>query len=128
MSFPSRQRGLGMWGWFIVLGLVGFFSLVAMKVAPMYLNYMAVNKAVRTVALDPGNGSLPVTELRRALQRFWEIEDIKIIKPQDVKVTKFGAGRAMSFDYEDRAEIFEDIYIVIHFKNQYPMKGGGSIE
>lgn len=128
MQLPSRQRGLGLWGWIFVLGVLGFAVMVTLQLIPIYLSEMAIAKVVKTTANDSGNSSASPTELRKAMQTRWDVEGINTLKTSDVKIVKSGAGRALSYDYEARAPLFYNISIVVHFQNTFPMKGGGSVE
>lgn len=128
MQSRNRQLGLGLWGWIFVLGVIGFVSMVTLKLTPIYLSEMAIARVVRQTAQDPGNGGLPVAELRKAMQTRWDVEGITTLSVKDVKLVKHGAGRALSYDYEARTELFYNISLVVHFQNQFPMKGGGTIE
>lgn len=128
MQLRNRQLGLGLWGWLFVLGTIGFISLVVLKLVPIYLSEMSISRVVRQTAQDPGNGGLPLPELRKAMQTRWDVEGITTLDVRDVKLVKFGAGRALSYDYEARTELFYNISLVVHFENKFPMKGGGSIE
>ncbi len=128
MQLPSRQRGLGLWGWIFVLGALGFIVMVTLQLIPIYLNEMAIEKVVKTTANDPGNGSLPPAELRKAMQTRWDVEGITSLDTKDIKIVKTGAGRALSYDYEARAPLFYNISIVVHFQNSFPLKSGGSFE
>jgi hypothetical protein len=83
---------------------------------------------VRATAQDPGNGGLPLPELRKSMRTRWDVEGITTLRVEDVKLVKFGAGRALQYDYEARAELFYNISLVVHFQEQFPMKGGGAIE
>lgn len=128
MKLPSQQRGLGLWGWIFVLGVIGFVSLVTLQMVPLYLAEMAIARVVRSTAQDPGNGSLPQAELRKAMRTRWDVEGINTLTVNDVKLVKFGAGRALEYSYEARAPLFYNLSIVATFENKFPMKGGGSIE
>jgi hypothetical protein len=128
MQLRHRQRGLGLWGWIFVLGVIGFVALVTLSLIPLYLAELSIAKVVRQTAQDPGNGSLPLPELRKAMKTRWDVEGITTLSVNDVKLVKFGQGRALTYDYEARAPLFYNISLVVHFENKFPMKGGGSIE
>jgi len=128
MRSIQRQHGLGLWGWITVLALIGFFATITLRLVPMYLNEMKIMRVVKATAQDPGNASLGPTELRKAMELRWDIEDIHTIKVTDVKIVRVGGGRALTYDYESRANVFQNIYVVVHFTNRFQMKGGGSVE
>lgn len=128
MHLRHRQRGLGLWGWLFVLGVIGFVALVTMKLVPIYLAEMSIQRVVRATANDPGNSSAPLPELRKAMKTRWDVEGITTLGVQDVQLVKYGAGRALAYDYEARADLFYNISLVVHFENKFPMKGGGAVE
>ena len=128
MRLRSRQRGLGLWGWIFVLGIIGFLTMITLQLVPIYLDEMSIQRVVRQTAQDPGNSSLPPTELRKAMKTRWDVEGIENLSVNDVQIVKFGSGRALKYDYEARTDLFANISLVVHFQNTYPMSGGGAVE
>ncbi len=115
MNLRSRQLGLGWFGMLFVLGTIAFVAIIVVKCLPIYLNQMKVASSVNKVATDPENGKVEVGQLRRDLQRYWDIEDIKYLEPRDVNVKRTAAGRFLSYEYEARESLFYNISIVIDF-------------
>ena len=118
----SRQRGLGWFGLRFVLGVIAFTAIVVVKCLPIYLNQMKVASSVSKVASDPGNGRAEPQQLRSALQRYWDIEDIKYLQPRDIKIKRTSSGRFLSYEYEARERLFYNISIVIDFAEDVPLK------
>jgi hypothetical protein len=58
----------------------------------------------------------------------WDVEGITTLDPNDITLEKYGAGRALVYDYEARVELFSNISLVVSFAQKYPMAGGGGIE
>jgi hypothetical protein len=121
MSMRSRQRGLGWFGLLFVLGVIAFAAIVTVKCLPIYLNHMKVASSVNKVASDPENGKGEVGQIRNALQRYWDIEDINYLEPRDVKVKRTQSGRFLSYEYEARERLFYNISIVIEFSDDVPL-------
>jgi Tfp pilus assembly major pilin PilA len=128
MQLQHRQRGLGLWGWIFVLGVIGFVSMVTLKLVPIYLAEMAIARVVKSTAQDPGNSNAPIQALRNNMKTRWDVEGITTLDVKDVTLEKYGAGRALAYDYEARTELFYNISLVVHFENKFPMPGGGGIE
>ena len=129
MQLRHRQRGLGLWGWIFVLGVIGFVAMVALQLIPIYLSELSIQRVVKATAQDPGNAGLPLPELRRAMRTRWDVEGITTLDMNQVKLVKHGtAGRALAYEYEARADLFYNISLVVSFKEAFPMKGGGSVE
>jgi len=126
MQMRRRQQGLGWFGLLFVLGIIAFFAIVTVKSLPIYLNQMKIASSVKKVASDPENGKAEVVVLRKALQRFWDIEDINYLTPGEVKVRRTDGGRFLSYEYEAREHLFYNISLVIEFADDVPLSNTGS--
>ncbi|HEX4895100.1 MAG TPA: DUF4845 domain-containing protein [Solimonas sp.] len=123
MQLRNRQKGIGIFGIAFILAFIGFTALVVMKTLPLYLNQMKVQRSVNKVASDPGNGNAEAIEIRKALQRYWDIESIDVITPKDIKIVRNSDGRFLSYDYEARERLFYNVSIVLTFQADVPMHG-----
>jgi hypothetical protein len=126
MKTKSAQRGLGLFGIIFLLALIGFVGLVVMKCLPLYLNQMTITRDLHEVAAQQsGSGSdIDPNEVHRAIERRWDIDYVTQLEPKDVKVAPGDKGiMAISYDYEARAHLFYNIYIVIHFAESLPLHG-----
>jgi hypothetical protein len=128
MRLQHRQRGLGLWGWIFVLGTLGFAAMIALKLIPIYLSEMAIEKVVKSTANDPANAGVPIGELRRNMRTRWDVEGINTLQVTDVQIVKTSTGRALGYEYDAKADLFYNISLVVHFQNQFPLKGGGGID
>ena len=128
MQLRHRQRGLGLWGWIFVLGFIGFVAMVTLKLVPIYLAELSIQRVVKSTAEDQGNAGLALPELRRAMRTRWDVEGITTLRVEDVKLVKTPGGRSLSYDYEARTELFYNISLVVHFKSEFRMKGGGGVD
>ncbi len=125
MNMRRQQRGLGFWGLLFVLAVGGFAALVLIKCVPIYINEMAVTRAVHDVASKntASDGEVDVAAIRDSLQRRWDIDYINRIEPKDIKVVRDEHGLKLSYDYEAREHLFYNIFIVIHFAEDIPIRG-----
>lgn len=128
MQLRKRQQGLGLWGWIFVLGTIGFFTLITLKLVPIYLAELSIQRVVKAAAGDPANASAPLAALRANMKTRWDVEGITTLEVNDITLEKYGAGRALVYDYEARVDLFSNISLVVSFAQKYPMAGGGGIE
>jgi hypothetical protein len=73
-------------------------------------------------ASSSGSDIDPV-DVRRDIERRWDIDYISQLEPKDIKVGNTDQGLAISYDYEARAHLFYNVYIVIHFADSIPLRG-----
>jgi len=119
----TSQRGIGMFGFIGLCGLIGFFALVTMKVLPLYLNEMKVARAVTQVANDPEFSDKEPHYIYDRLQRRWDVEDTKILQVKDVQIVKGkDSRRHLVYDYDARVNLFYNVFVVVEFKRDEPMR------
>lgn len=125
MQLANRQRGLGLWGWIFVLGVIGFTAMVVLQLTPIYLAEMAIQRVVKSTA---DNGGSSLVEIRKAMKTRWDVEGITTLRVDEIQLVKTSSGRALHYEYEARAALFYNLSIVATFDQTFPMSGGGSIE
>lgn len=124
MNPVKAQNGASFY--MITLGLLVavFFGIVIMKSIPIYLNQMKIDKAVSSAAADPALAKAMVTQVRKRLQRQWDIEDIKVIKPADIKLIRAKDGkRKLKYEYEAREHLFLNVSMIHAFSDEVTMGG-----
>ena len=85
----KKQQGMTLIGWIIVLGLIGFFTLLILKLYPPYYGYLRVDSALSRIAQDEGLASLSERELRKRVQRKLQIDDVDdLVKAENILVKK----------------------------------------
>ncbi len=125
----ERQRGLGWFGLLFVFGTIAFFAVIAIKVGPLYLNHGTVVRVVKGVADNADYANADAREIKQTLERRWDIDYINQIDDRDIKIKRTERGRVLAYDYEARVNLFYNVFVVLHFKDEYPMKQGtGSID
>ncbi len=122
MRTLKRQQGLGWFGLLIMLMLAVFFATLAFHMMPLYLNQMSLARAVKAVAADPGMAEATPHQIERALEHYWDIDDIETVTPKDIAVVATDDGRALSYDYEASSKLFYNISVVIEFSDEVPLR------
>lgn len=110
-----RQRGATFLGMVIIFAIVGFALYAGIRLVPIYLEYMAVVRALeQTAKEEDGSTTSPVT-LRSALDRRWTIEDIHSIDVKDIEMKKTGGGFSMRAYYRAEAPFVGNVSLVADF-------------
>lgn len=125
----QKQRGLGLFGLIFVLSLIGIVVLLVIKCLPLYLNEMSIRRDLQEVAtqLATAGSDIDVQDVRRSIQHRWDIDYITQLEPKDIDISKNGsAGVTISYDYEARANLFANVFIVIHFAETIPVVAHGA--
>ncbi len=115
-----RQKGMSMWSWSFVLGVIALFSLAAITVSPMYLNQFKVKSHLDSLAADPSIASMTKIDIVSALGKRFAIDNVDYINPKkdiQVKYDKKTKTRKIMISYEVRAKFLGNIFIVADFTN-----------
>lgn len=122
----SKQRQVGgMYNVIFMLAVIGGGALLAMVVAPIYMNEAKATKIVSQVSKSPQNYQLSKYELHKSLQRRWDVDDVKHLAVKEVKLKKTKNGKALAYDYEVRSHLFANWELVLTFNKEFPMSKGG---
>lgn len=118
------QKGMSFLGLVFMFLVIGTLGTIFMKMYPLYMNEMKLKRAVTAAASNP-DATASTGALRTALQRWWDVDDIEFLYPTDITINNGGKGkgRTLSYDYYARAELFADISVIVHFKNDIPVSG-----
>ena len=112
----SKQTGMTLLGFVIVLAVAGVFAYVGMKLVPMYTEFFSVKTAMKDLANDPGIAGQDPAKIRDLFFRKLYISySDGNIKPEDVKLTRQGAGWLMEVNYEVRKPMIANLDVVARF-------------
>lgn len=112
----SRQAGITFIGWILLLTPIAVVGYAAIRLAPVYLNYMKVAKALKQTAEEnAGEAQINPAAVRSSLQARFDIDSIDFPKVSDVSVAREGNNWVLSIDYEDQAPLFAGISMLVKF-------------
>jgi hypothetical protein len=113
-----RQRGVTFIGWLFLLIPVAILGYVAIRLVPIYLNYMRVAQSVQQTATDmkaDDAATLTPQLIRSTLGKHFDIESITFPDVKDVTVTRDGTGWTIEAKFEDTAPLFGNMSLVVDF-------------
>jgi len=111
-----RQQGMTLIGMVIVAFIAGIFVLAAIRLVPIYLEYMKVDSAMDAMKADLDGSNAGPGQIRVSLERRFDIDDVKSIRPRDVIVERTPNGHQVRAEYEGRAPFIANVYFVVDFK------------
>ena len=82
---------------------------------PLYLEYMAVARALEQTAKEHAGNPTSPQDLRNSLDRRWTIEDIHSLQPKDIEIKKAGTGFTMRAWYRAEAPFVSNVSLVADF-------------
>ena len=116
----SSQRGISYWS---ILFVVSFFALmikVAATVGPMYLDYMTIDKMLRSKFKETQVDQLEIAKFKTEFAAQMDRNGIRDRKVDDLMVVQRDGNKMLvELDYEERKNLVANLDLVVHFKKTY---------
>lgn len=113
-----KQSGMTPTGTFIVIILVGFGIYLGMKIVPLYLEYFNVVSSINSLKDDPDLTAKGERQIRVLIRKRFEINDVKRVRAEDVKIVKSGGKLIVSVQYDAQTTIVANVDLIARFKKR----------
>ncbi len=121
-----NQSGITLIGFIVVLGVVGVFIYMGMKVIPMYSEYYAVKQSLEGIAKEPNVVDETPAKIKDMFFRRMNINYSENVKPADIKVVRKDAGYLITVDYEVRKPLIANLDVVGNFSTEKELRRGAA--
>ena len=105
------QRGVSMLGIALICMMIVLFAVGVLKTAPAYMEYGTVKKA----AMASREGAKTVNDVQRNFDKRAQVDDISAITGKDLEVTKEGNNIVVSFKYDKKIPLFQNVSVLFEF-------------
>lgn len=110
----NNQRGISFPVIFLIGVVLALGAVGAMKVLPAYNDFLTAKKAIVSIAASEGRtGS--VADIRKAFDRYANINNITVVTPGDLDISKDGGDIVISFAYAQKIPLFANVSLLIDF-------------
>lgn len=110
-----RQAGMTMIGVTILTAFLGLFAFAAIRLMPVYLNYMKIVGVIDGVVAEFEGQNANRTAVRRSIARRFDVDSVSEIKARDVPVTAVDGGLQVSAVYDHTTPFIGHISFTVHF-------------
>ena len=115
MKSYRRQQGMGLLGLLLIAMMVGFFVMSAIRIAPGYIEYLSVRDIVIRVVEEYNPEEDTFVDLRRKLADFFNTNQIKSLKAQDIEITRREGKVIVNANYEQRIPLVWRVDAVVRY-------------
>lgn len=120
MNHSPRQRGMTLIGWAIIIALIAYFTLLVIKVFPMYLNHFKVTRHLRDLGVEVAKEKMDKAAIITALNKRFQIDDVQhvdVVKDLKVETDAKSGKVTIRLPYEVRVPFISNISIVADYKD-----------
>ena len=119
----SSQRGVTFIGWVFLLAPLAVLIYVAIRLTPVYLNYMRVARSLTQVATEYQDGSqINPGLVRNSIEKHFDVESIENPAAKDIDIHRDGENWVVVADYESVEPLFANISMVVAFHKEVQLR------
>jgi uncharacterized protein YlxP (DUF503 family) len=115
MKSIKNQRGMTPIGWILVFALIAFFTLLALKLVPVYIDGFKVTSILESLKENREVGSMTTRQIMNTLNKRFDIDMVTDIEADDIYIEKTGGVLTITVDYEVRKNFIGNIDFLITF-------------
>ena len=101
----NRQLGVTALGWLILLTPFAIVIYAGIRIAPVYLNYMKVVRALDGTATELKSGGASAAAIKAAIDKHFEIDMVNYPDSKDFKITRDEGAWLVEAQYDDEAPL-----------------------
>jgi Domain of unknown function (DUF4845) len=115
MKTQTYERGMSLPSMMLVVAMVGFFVMCAIRMFPRYMEYLSIREIVETVAREYNPDEEDLADIRRRLDTMFNTNQINDLQPKDVEITHKEGRTYIDANYEARVPIMGIVDAVMTF-------------
>ncbi len=110
-----HQAGMTTLGLIILVAFVGIFAFAALRLTPVYLNYMKIASVVSGAEQEFDGTGATSGMIRSYISNRFDVEMVSEITAKDIKVTRVDGGYEVAAVYSHKAPFIANISFVVDF-------------
>jgi hypothetical protein len=124
-----NQKGITLLSFIMILGVVGFFAFLTMRLFPVYTEYYGAVNDIKAVTQAAGADKATTAKIRDSLYRRFQISYVESIDiEKDIKFIKDSSGKSLVLNYEVRRPLMYNLDFVAKFDRTFPLTQRAAVE
>jgi Tfp pilus assembly major pilin PilA len=116
-----RQRGMTVIGMLLLIIVIAFVALIAMKVVPMYVQYFSIKSTIESIRKEQQVAQMSAQDIQNAIQKRFDIGYVDNIMARDLKIRNDRNGRVLDLVYQDERTLFYGLSVVLKVNEAIPL-------
>ena len=118
-----RQGGISTTGFVIILLIIGFFTMIALKLIPVYFEHFKIKSSLESLKDESGISEKTNVEIGNIIAHRFIIENIDRVKSDQIKIKRDRTNILIDLDYEVRDNLVANVDLVVSFKDRVEITG-----
>jgi len=114
-GLARQQAGITTLGFIILTVFISLFAYAAIRLTPVYLNYMKVVGVIDGVFTEFDGQKATRQGVRNSISRRFDVDSVGIITYRDVTVTSVDGGLEVKAEYDHTAPFIYNVSFTVHF-------------
>jgi type II secretory pathway pseudopilin PulG len=115
----KQQAGISLVGLIVVLAILGFIGVLAMKIVPTYSEYRAISAAI-VKAKSAGTTAMAIQD---SFNRSAEVNYISTLSGRDLIISRENGEVEVSFAYEKKIPLFGPASLLLEYSGSTSKNG-----
>ena len=111
----DEQRGLTLISWIVVLAVAFLFGVAALRLVPVYLEYLKISSSLTDVQHAFAGQTANVSDLRKSIAKHFDTGYVHVLKANDVKIERQGSGYLLRAQYDHRTPFIANVGFIVAF-------------
>jgi len=113
-----REAGMTAIGMMVLAVFVGLFAFAAIRLTPVYLNYMKVAGVIDGVFKEFDSQNPTRAAIRTSISRRFDVESVTVITYRDITVTADSGGFLVEADYDHTTPFIGNVNFTVSFQKE----------
>lgn len=122
-SLPNKQRGLTFITLVLLLGVIAFFTMLVLKIGPIYFNHSKVVNAVEAVENTIDITSQSRSEIMSSLLKRFDMNYVEYVKGDDIHIIAQPGYVKVDIDYERVEHMVGNLSVLVEFHEGFEAGG-----
>jgi len=118
MNRLDRQNGMTGTGWLVVLALIGFFAMLIMKLAPVYMEHYSIKTVLASLENEPMITKKSVGDVKRLIKKRLTVNGVYEMDKDALKIKKQGGVMKVEITYEVRKHMMGNVDAIVSFSDK----------
>ncbi|MBS0498344.1 MAG: DUF4845 domain-containing protein [Gammaproteobacteria bacterium] len=114
-TMRRKQKGISLSGLLVWAVILILLAISGLKIAPAYIEFSSIQKNLSAIVKDINTQSADLNQIRVLFSKRAQIDNIKSINAQDIKINKESGRIVLSANYTVRIPLVSNLSLTIDF-------------